>query len=310
MNKFFAVLEVILPIFATVALGVFARRREILTKEQVRGLQNFVTKFCLPCVLFNSCLGATLELQSLTTMLCSAVTVFCASLFAFRLRKGPFPYSNLPMLFCAQESGMLGIPLYMTLFGVNYMYRIGVLDVAQSFIAISVMALLGTASGESASVSKIIKSVFRSQFLIASLCGLALNFTGAIGVLNKIGVGRLLTATTSFLAEPISAVMLFSVGYNFSLDRSNRKTIFRLSAIHFAFFSAFGALALLLVSVLSNADRYTVWALILHFTLPASYLSPGFAKTDEEATVSASVCSLLTVVSLAIFCVAAIVNAR
>ncbi|MDO4493933.1 MAG: AEC family transporter [Clostridia bacterium] len=309
MEKLFAVLEIIVPIFATVGLGIAAKRKTLLTTEQVRGLTNFVTKFCLPCVLFNSCLSATLEAQSLVAMLCSFVTVLVASLLAFRLRKGAFPYHNLPMLFCAQESGMLGIPLYMTLFGASVAYRIGVLDVAQSFVAISVMALLAAPAGSSASPKEIVKSVFRSPLLLASLCGLALNFTGAIGALERIGVAKLLTATTGFIAQPISAVMLFCVGYNFSLARGNRQAILRLSALHFGLFAAAGAVALLLLKGTGSADRFGIWAVILHFTLPASYLAPGFARNEEEATVAASVCSLLTVVSLAVFCIAAIVNA-
>lgn len=309
MERIFAVLEIIIPIFVVIVLGTFAKRKEVLNQEQVKGLQNFVTKFCLPCVLFNSCLSATMEMQSLTSMLCAIIMVFLGSVFSFTILKKKYGYHNMPMMFCAQESGMLGIPLYMTLFGAEYMFRMGVLDVAQSFVAIPVIALLSTNVGESASVGKIIKSVLKSPLLIAAFLGLVLNLSGAMTWLNGVGCGAILTETTSFLAQPVSAVMLFSVGFNFSLDHDNRQKIFRLSALRFAFFAVFGAIMVFVLTVVSRADSYTIWAAILYSTLPASYLSPGFSRNEEEAVVSSSVCSVLTVVSLIIFCVAVIANA-
>ncbi len=309
MEKALAVLQVIVPIFVVVLLGVYARCRAVLTGEQVHGLQQFVVKFCLPCVLFISCLSASIEPQAITSMLCAVVTVFCGSLLAFQMRRKVFPQHNLPMLFAAQESGMLGIPLYMTLFGAEAMFCLGVLDVAQAFVAIPVIALLTIDPGQSASVLKIIRNVLRSPLLLAALAGLFLNLSGAMEWMNELGFGAIVTETTSFLAQPVSAAMLFSVGYSFSLDKENRQKIFHLSALHFGFYGAFGALAVLVLATVAHADNHTIWAAILYWTLPASYLSPSLARKEEEAAIAAGVCSLLTVISLIIFCLAAILNA-
>lgn len=308
MAQFFSVLQIIVPIFVTVALGAGARKKQSLTPEQVQGLSRFVTKFCLPCVLFNSCLTAAMELQSLTAMACAAVSVLGGTLLSFRMRRRLAPYHNLPMMFCAQESGMLGIPLYLALFGAPFMFRMGVLDVAQSFVAIPVIALLGAVSEEDTSLSKILASVLRSPLLIASLCGLTLNFSGIMSRLNALGCGEILAQTTSFIAQPVSAVMLFCVGYNFSL-KGSRKVIFRLSVIHFGYYVLCGAAMLLCLSFTSQVTPHTLWAAVLYCTLPPSYLSPGFSRTEEEATVSAGACSILTIVSLVVFCIAAIATA-
>lgn len=305
MEQIFSALSAIMPIFMTVGLGIGAKRTQALTAEQAQGLTKFVTKYCLPCVLFNSCLSATMEMQSLTAMLCAFAAVLCGAFLSFRMRKGFAPYYNLPMMFCAQESGMLGIPLFLTLFGASRMYHMGVLDVAQSFVAIPVIALLSAVSAQDASPASILRSVLRSPLLIASVCGLILNFTGAMDVLNALGFGQILTETTGFLAQPVSAAMLFCVGFNFSL-KGNRRAIIRLSVIHFCFFCLFGGIMLLCLSMAEQVNPYAMWAAVLYCTLPPSYLSPSFARTDEEASVSAAVCSILTVVSLAVFCIAAV----
>ena len=52
----------------TVLLGVLAKRRKLMTPEQVQGLQQFVLKFGLPCVIFTSCLTANMGMESLSSM--------------------------------------------------------------------------------------------------------------------------------------------------------------------------------------------------------------------------------------------------
>ena len=56
MEKLFTILEIIVPIFVVIFLGNYAKRKQIILEEQNQGLQQFVMKFGLPCVLFNSCL--------------------------------------------------------------------------------------------------------------------------------------------------------------------------------------------------------------------------------------------------------------
>ena len=152
------VLKVIVPIFVIIFLGILAKRNELISIDENKGLQQFVMKFGLPCVLFNSCLTSQLGVESLTTMILVLPFMLLSSLWSFYARKKKYPISNLPMMFSAQESGMLGIPLFMSLFGASQAYRIGILDMIQSLIAIPVIAILSTDTNESSSIVDIIKN--------------------------------------------------------------------------------------------------------------------------------------------------------
>ena len=305
MEKILSIIQVIAPIFAAVGLGMFARRRELMDEAGVRGLQQFVMKFGLPCVIFNSCLTADIGGESLTSMALVIPSVLLGTLWAFRARKNKFPYHNLPQLFTAQETGMLGIPLFMILFGADQAYRMGVLDLAQAVTAYPTIAILSAAAQENPSPRAILKSVLTSPLLIMSMLGLGLNVTG-IGIwLDSIGIRSIITECTGFLAQPISAMMIFSVGYNFSLEKGNRKAIFLISAGHFLYFALFGLLTLGILSLIPNVDSLTRWALLLYFALPASYLAPTLGRTKEDFTMASGVCSLLTVPALMVFCVMA-----
>lgn len=306
MNNLIKVLEIIMPIFATISLGMFAKKTNKISEEMNKGLQQFVMSFCLPCVLFNSCVTGDFGVESATAMALVLPLVFLSSSWAFGARKKKYHYHNMPHLFSAQETGMLGIPLFITLFGSEQAYRMGVLDIAQMVVAIPVIAILAADTGENPTPGYIFKKVVRSPLLLMSMLGLALNLTGAMHALDAIGVGSIITEVTSFLAQPVSAVILFCVGYNFSLGKENRKDVFELCAIHFATFAVFCVIIQAVLFLLPSVDVETRWAVLLYCALPGSYLTAGLGRTKEESALGASACSILTVTCLIVFCVMAI----
>ena len=305
MDQFFTIARVVAPIFVAVALGIFARSRRLMTPEGVQGLQQFVMKFGLPCVIFNSCLTADIGGESLTSMVLVIPPVLIGTLWAFRARKNALPYHNLPQLFTAQETGMLGIPLFLILFGADQAYRMGVLDLAQAVTAYPTIAILSAAASENPSPKAIVKNVLTSPLLIMSALGLTLNVSGIGTWLDKMGIGSVITECTGFLAQPVSAMMIFAVGYNFSLERGNRAVIFKLSLGHFLYFALWGLVIQGLLFLIPGVDALTRWALLLYCTLPASYLAPTLGRSQEDYTVASGVCSLLTIPALAVFCLIA-----
>lgn len=305
MEKGITVLQVIMPIFAAIVLGMLARRKALLTPQEVRGFQQYVMKFGLPCVVFQSCLTADLGAEALSSMALVLPAVLLSTLWAFRARKKRFPYHNLPMLFAAQETGMLGIPLFVILFGAEQAYRMGVLDLTQAVTAYPVIALLSADTGENPAPGEILKKVLTSPLLLMSLLGLALNVTGVSRWLLDIGVRGILTESTGFLAQPISAIMIFSVGYNFSLEKHCRGEVLKISALHFGMFALFGLLIQAGLCLIPQVDPLTRWVTALYCLLPASYLAPGLGRGDQDYAVASGVCSILTVVCLLGFCVMA-----
>ena len=305
MEKVFAVGQIIAPIFLAVMVGLLARKKEMLKPAEVAGLQQFAVKFGLPCVIFNSCLTADIGAESLTSMVLVIPSVLLGTLWAFRARKKSLPYHNLPQLFTAQETGMLGIPLFMILFGTEQAYRMGVLDLAQAVTAYPTIAILSAATTENPSPKAILKNVLSSPFLLMSALGLALNISGIGGWMDSVGLRAVITESTGFLGQPISAMMIFAVGYNFSLEKGSRAAIFKLSAGHFLYFAAWGILIQGILFLVPNVDAMTRWAILLYTTLPASYLAPTLGKNQEDFTVASGVCSLLTIPALAVFCIIA-----
>ena len=305
MEGLFSLLEIIIPILTCIVLGILARKKAIITPEQNRGVQQFVLKFCIPCVLFNSCLEAKLGAESVTTMVMLLPVLLLSSLWAFRFGRKLFPYHNLPMLFSAHETGMLGLPLCIILFGTGQAYRMGLMDMTQGLISIPVMVILSANAQTSPQLKTIVKKVLLSPMLIMSVLGFVLGLTGTKEWLDSIGVGGIITKTTSFLAQPVSAAMLFSIGFSFSLEGENRKEIFKISGICVAFAVVACLIMQGVLFLLPDVDALTRWVVLLYCLLPASYLAPGLSRNDKEGTIASGVCSVLTMITLAGFCVMA-----
>ena len=200
---------------------------------------------------------------------------------------------------------MLGIPLFMILFGSAHAYRMGILDLTQSITANPTIAILAAKTSENPTPKAVTKKVLTSPLMIMSLLGLTLNISGIGRILDSIGVLRIVTESTGFLSQPISALMIFSVGYNFSLSSENRKEVFKICAIHFVAFALMGLLVQLGLFLIPNVAPETRWAILLYSMLPASYLAPSLGRTEEDFSVSSSVCSVLTVATMVVFCIMA-----
>lgn len=306
MEKWSAVAQVVAPIFAAVFIGIFARRKQLISQTAVKGMQQYVMTFGLPCVIFNSCLNASINAQSLASFVMVLPLMVATSLIAFFPLRKRFPYHNMPMLFAAQESGMLGIPLYLTLFGSAHLFKIGVLDLAQALTCIAMIAILSADMGENPKPLDIAKQVLCSPILIMALLGLLLNLSGMKDTTAGRGVVPVLSEMAAFISQPVSALMLFSVGYNLSMSEGNRGDILRLSAVHFALLAGAGLVMQGILCLLPQVEAETRWAILLYSTLPGSYIATTLGRSKEDAEFASGVCSVLTIVSLIVFIVIAI----
>ena len=99
--------------------------------------------------------------------------------------------------------------------------------------------------------------------------------------------------------------MLFSIGYNFSLNSENRKEILKIAGIGFAFSVAACLIMQGVLFLVPDVDAMTRWTVLLYCMLPASFLAPSLGRNARENAISSGVCSLLTVITMISFCIIA-----
>ena len=201
---------------------------------------------------------------------------------------------------------MLGIPLFMILFGGDQAYRMGILDLTQAIVVYPVLAILSGNPGSASSPKAVIREMLRSPLMVMSLIGLMLNLSGVWGWIQEMGAGEIVTDTFSYLSQPVSMLMLFCVGYNFTLTPENTSQIVKISAVHFFMFLGAGLVLQGVLFLFPGVDAMTRWAMFLYALLPASFLMPSLGKTERDCNITSGVCSLLTAVTLVAFCIIAV----
>lgn len=308
MLKLISVIRVILPIFVCMSLGIFARKKAIFGREEIQGFQKFVVQFGLPSLLFQSCLTAQIGIQALSGLIVP-VLLLIGAIWGFRVGKKKYPYHNAPFLFCCKETGMMGIPLFMILFGADQAYRLGILDMTQAIVVYPVIAMLSAAPGTATSPKAVVKEMMHSPLIVCSLIGLALNLSGVWNWMRSVGIHEIVTDTTAYIAQPVSAMMIFCVGYNFSLEKEDRREIFCIVRDHLILFAVLGVIFQAALFLFPNVDALTRWAALLYACLPASFLTPSFGREEKDCTIASGVCSVMTIFALMAFCgMAAIVS--
>ena len=87
-----------------------------------------------------------------------------------------------------------------------------------------------------------------------------------------------------------------------SISAGNRDDILKLSAIHFAMLAIAGLVMQGVLCLLPQVEAETRWAILLYSTLPGSYIATTLGRTQADSEFASGVCSVLTIVSLLVFC--------
>ena len=141
---------IVLPVILMLVLGTFLKSKEMIGSECVSGIKNIIANIMLPVVLFNaiSMAGFTGNDLKLVAGIYGVFTVILALGFLMR----PFfgAYGRFAPFHCVScETGMLGYPLYMTLYGQEGLSTIVRVDLANILFAFTVFlfAIKAAANG-------------------------------------------------------------------------------------------------------------------------------------------------------------------
>lgn len=219
-----AIVQVILPFFALIALGYLAARRGVIVRSDVEGLTKFVYWFPLPALLFRGIATRNFdELASPRLLLAyalSTVLLFVVLRVVFRrVYRLDRPEAVFHSFGSVQaNNGFLAIPLMPALFGEQAMAPLALTLFADMIILYPlgfVMADLASAQPRSraALVQTVARTFYANPFLIAMLlallvAGLNLSMPGPV------------SALITTLAQAGPPVALFVLGASLALHRT------------------------------------------------------------------------------------------
>jgi predicted permease len=298
----------VLPILLLIALGFWLRRSSFISECTIGDLRKLVVNIALPAVLFTSFLE--IEFDPSDAAVVVGVFVLCVALYGVGLAlRGRFGggHEYFPFLMTGFESGMLGISLFGSAYGLSKVGYFAVVDLGHElFIWFVFLALLLARRDGIQRPAQLLGAFIRSPVIIAILAGIGASLLGMRDVLYDGPIVGGVMNTLVFLATLTVPLILLIVGYGIQLDRRGIREAIPAVALRLAILLPLAiVLPVLLANSLLGGNEYSRAALFTLLILPPPFIIPLYMKPGmpEERRYVNNVLSLYTVVSIAIFVV-------
>ena len=307
-----SVIRILLPIMTAFVCGMVCRRLHILDASGCQTLKNLVSYIMLPAVLLNAFLFADYTVQSLSVIIVVFVAVTAEFALGFALRKFfPGRGGAMPFLFATMECGSIGYPLIAMLFGQQGTSDMAIIDVGHTvFLFLLVVPILKITEGESPKIKDVARQALTSPAFDAMLIGIALGLLGVDEWLESNAGYDIYSAVINYITAPTGVLVLLTLGHDAALDKSLMKPVAMTAIGRLLVMWAFCGVSIAIISLFGAIPKSMLFALMLAFSLPASFVIPVTGKFEGQRDYVSATMSLSTLLTLAAFAVLAVFAMR
>ena len=295
------VTQMVLPIVLMLLLGMFCRKKNILSPEGLAGIRSVVGDICLQLMLFNAFFTAHYSKTVALTFLTVYIGFGAALLAGFALRRLVGTHGKfMPLLLTSAEGGMLGYALYGVLMGEQSGFA--TVDLGQTVFAYTgFLGALFLADGKKPTAAGLLKNMVTNKCCIGMALGILLGVSGMGQAVLSVPAGGILTQAISMVTAPTSALVLLVVGYDLELNRGILRPVVITVVCRLAVMAVLLAAVSFLVFRFVPYDRSLQIALMILYALPAPFIIPMFADVKEEGTYISTTLSLQTICTIVLF---------
>ena len=299
---FLSITRMVVPVLLMFLLGWFCHYRRIISAEGLKGIKDLVSGVLLPVVLFNAFFTA--EYSEKIALTFGTVYVACALGLAagFLLRRCAGKHGRfMPFLLTNFEGGMMGYALYGLLYpGRTHIFAMA--DIGQTLNAFTVFLItMQAVNSGKVHPGALAKNAVKNPALIGSLLGVILGATGIGKAVLASPAGGVVSDTISFIAAPVSGLILVIVGYELNFRKNLMKPVLVTAVLRIAVAAILLGLSSLLIFSIIPFDKQLFTALMLAWSLPAPFIIPLFADMDEDAEYISTTLSMETILSILLF---------
>ncbi len=303
------VLEIILPVFVMLILGIVCRKLKLLTKGGIDNMKILVTNIMLPVAIFHAL--ATADYSPETGKMVGIMFVMLLLSFGMGFVLKPFLEEKyrkyLPFMVSVYEGGLMAYPLYTSLCGQENLSQIAVLDIAGLIFGFSIyMGMLGQVeNGEKVNVKQLCMSALRTPAFIASVLGIIAGLSKVVVRLLDSPFGDTYLAVENILTTSVTAIILIVVGYSMELTpeliKPCLKTIFMRVMVQ----------TIMAVGVIFTVHRFIGnkmlldLAIITYMSAPATFSMQTFLKKEEGSAYVSTTNSMYCMVSILVYVILA-----
>ena len=299
------VLEIIMPVLVMILLGIWCRKKNVLTQSGIDNIKSLVTNIMLPVAIFHAL--ATAEYTGKIGILVGIMFVMLLISFSVGFLLKPLleaPYKKyLPYMVCVYEGGMMAYPLYTSLCGSEHLSQIAVLDIAGLLFGFSVyMGMLGqTENGEKINAKSLFYSALRTPAFIGTVLGIIAGLTRMITQLLDSPFGNCYLSVENILTTAITPIILIVVGYSMELAPELISPCLKTILLRVLLQAVMIAGVLMAVKYLVGGSRLLNLAVITYMSSPATFSMQTFLRKKESSAYASTTNSLYCVVSILVY---------
>jgi malate permease and related proteins len=300
----------ILPVIILFVLGLILRKVKFFGQDTIGNLKKIVVNIALPCLLFI----AFSQVKINSNFLIIVLTVFFICLLMLGIGKIielifkiKSPYFFL--LFGGFETGMLGYAIFISMYGVDNIDKLAIIDLGQViFVFFILVTILIKMKRESKGIN-VFKLFITSPVIISIFLGIIFSFIKNVISFEENKFYGTLIQSITMLGNLTAPLICISIGYELKLNKS----VFRLPLLTIFIRTVLLLIAailfnkLIIVNLL-HLEKIYEYAVLVMFLLPPPFVISVYMKQDEKSDINyvLNTLSLGTVISVFVFILTAI----
>ena len=210
----------VLPVVSLFVLGHILQRIRFFRDETVQDVKKLVVSIALPCLLFL----AFSQLQIQSRFLVVVLLVFgvcCVMILLGKVLSRPLQIQSpyFPLLFGGFETGMLGYAVFISVYGIENIDKIAIIDLGQVlFVFFVLMTLLIRLRDDAQDIRKLGKMFVSSPVIIAIFLGILVSLLKIGGDFTEYRFYQYIEELATVLGNMTVPAICLVIGYELQID--------------------------------------------------------------------------------------------
>lgn len=301
------IISKLIPILVLIALGKLLHQKELMKQSTIDEMKKFIINFALSAVLFLAFINMELKKEYFLIFLIIFITLCLQFVIGFLLNRIKcIRHPLVPFITAGCTYGLLGIPLYAAIFGIENVGKISILGVGHEFfiwiVFYTVMRMQFTKEKFSISIAK---EVVKSPLIISIALGMLFNVLGLGSWIQVNPFAMGLYIALQYLANLATPLILIIIGFGLNLKKNHMKASIKLLIIRMVTMLSVGyAVKFLIIDRIMPPDILFDYAYFTFFIIPPPLslsLFIGTYSNKENEELANNTVVLNTVVSIVLF---------
>lgn len=301
------IISKVIPIFLLIALGYIIKQKNLVKQESMDELKNGVINIALPALLFITFRDMTLKKEYFLVIFVVFILLIILYIIGNLLNRiKSISHPLVPFIVTSFTFGLLGIPLFSSVFGVENLEKILIFGVAHEFFIwfIFYTLLKMKFNNERFSIDTI-KGFLNSPLIISIILGLLLNIMKVEKIFFENTLFMGVDITLNYLSSLATPIILIIIGFGLKINKIYIKQSMKLFLIRIITILIMGYIfKIFIINRIITNDPLFDYAYFTFLILPPPYSLSIFVDkyaNGEYSEIANNVVVIHTIACITIF---------